>query len=648
MIIGDLIATWNLKVIIYLAAFIIIAVASGQIAEHFKKIKLPLITGFLIMGLLSGPEILGLIDREAINSLHFLNDIALAFIAFAVGSELYLKDLRSKIRSIAIMTVSQIFITFFLVSGCFYLLGSFLPFISEMNTSAHVAISLLAGTIAIARSPSSAIAIINELRAKGPFTQKSIGVTVIIDFAVIILFAVIFTLSKSLINSAEFKVVYIFQVFGELLLAIGFGFLIWLLLKRILSLTISASFKKLFVLSVGFLVYFVSSLIRNSALANFDISFHIEPMLVCIIGSFLITNYSDYKNDFIKIIKETGPLVYIVFFTLTGAMISIEVVLSFWFVSLLIFGARIISLIIASNIGSLLTGDDPLCRKISWMPYITQAGVSVGLATIIANEYTEWGPQFAIIMISVIVLNQFIGPPLFKWSLHLMKESHLRPDGSYDAEKKVIIFGHESQSQALAQQLHNHNWNVIFSVIDPSNEMLKNEKYVIKKFTGTDIQSLKELEVNTADTIVCLLTDEINYEICETAYENCGTNHMIARINDRKLYKDFHNLGVMVIEPNTAMVSLMEHFVRSPIATSLLLGMEDNQDTLDVEISNPDFHGLTLRDLRLPNDVIILSVSRSGHPIISHGYTRLRKGDVVTIVGRTQSLEEVRLKLEGE
>ncbi|MCK4920828.1 MAG: cation:proton antiporter [Bacteroidales bacterium] len=647
MVIGELIASWNFKVIIYLAAFIIIAVASGQIAEQFKKIKLPLITGFLIIGLLSGPELLGLIDREAINSLHFLNDIALAFIAFAVGSELYLKDLRSKIRSIVIMTVSQIFITFFLVSGCFYLLGSFLPFTSEMNTSALVAISLLAGTIAIARSPSSAIAIINELRARGPFTQKSIGVTVIIDFAVIILFAVIFTISKSMIKSAEFKIFYIIQVFAELLLAVGFGLLIWLLLRKFFSLTISANYKKLLVLSVGFLVYFVSSLIRNSAQDRLGVSLHIEPMLVCIIGSFLFTNYSEYKNDFIKIIKETGPLVYIVFFTLTGAMISVEVVISFWFVSLIIFGVRIISLIIASYTGSLITGDDPLCRKISWMPYITQAGVSVGLATIIANEYTEWGPQFAIIMISVIVLNQFIGPPLFKWSLHLVKESHLRPDGSYDAEKKVIIFGHESQSQALAQQLHNHNWNVIFSVMDPSNEMLKSEKYSIKNFTGTDIQSLRELEVHSADTIVCLLTDELNYEICETAYENCGTNHMIARLNDRKLYKEFHNLGVMIIEPNTAMVSLMEHFVRSPIATSLLLGMEENQDTMDIEINNPDFHGLTLRDLRLPNDVIILSVSRGEHPIISHGYTRLRKGDVITLVGCTQSLEEVQLKLDG-
>ena len=96
-----------------------------------------------------------------------------------------------------------------------------------------------------------------------------------------------------------------------------------------------------------------------------------------------------------------------------------------------------------------------------------------------------------------------------------------------------------------------------------------------------------------------------------------------------------------------AMVSLMEHFVRAPIATSLLLGMDETQDSIDIELRNSDYHGLTLRDVRLPSDVIILSVTRGDHPIISHGYTRLRLGDIVTMVGSNESLDKVRLNLQG-
>ena len=113
------------------------------------------------------------------------------------------------------------------------------------------------------------------------------------------------------------------------------------------------------------------------------------------------------------------------------------------------------------------------------------------------------------------------------------------------------------------------------------------------------------------------------------------------------IIRNFIHIGVMVIDPSTAMVSLMEHFVRSPIATSLLLGMDEGQDTIDIELRNSDFHGLTLRDLRLPSDVIILSVTRGDHPIISHGYTRLRLGDIVTMVGSIESLDTVRLNLQG-
>jgi len=122
---------------------------------------------------------------------------------------------------------------------------------------------------------------------------------------------------------------------------------------------------------------------------------------------------------------------------------------------------------------------------------------------------------------------------------------------------------------------------------------------------------------------------------------------MIVRLNDRESYRSFHRIGVMVMDPNTAMVSLLEHFVRAPIATSLLLGMDETQDSIDIELRNADYHGLTLRDLRLPSDVIILSVTRGDHPIISHGYTRLRLGDIVTLVGSNESLDKVRLNLQG-
>lgn len=635
------------KMLLYLGAFGIVAVAAGQMAGAFRKVRLPLISGFLVIGLISGPEVLGLIDQETLNGLSFINDVALAFIAFAVGSELYLNELRSRMKAIITMTISQVVVTFLMMSAAMYLLMDIIPVMQDMKLAPKIAISMLAGTVAIARSPASAIAVINEMRARGPFTQLSLGVTVVKDFGVVIFFAIMFTLSKSLIQEAEFRMIYIVQVLVELIVAFGLGFLVWLILRLILSLKGALVLKKVLVLLTGFLVYMFTHVTADHSSMYLGMELHIEPLLICIIASFLVTNFSVYRNDFVKIVKELGPYVYVVFFTLTGAMVQLSVVTALWFVTLILFGARIFSLVIAGYLGSSLAGEPHLFRKISWMPYVTQAGVGVGLATIIATEYPGWGGVFATVMISVIVLNQLVGPPLFKWALHLAGEVHVKSDGSFDVERKILIFGWENQSLGLANQLKKQNWNVEFVVSDPTEETLNNKEYKIHSYEGSGHLALRKFSAETADTIVCLLSDEENYAVCETAFEHFGTKHLICRLHDRAWYKRFLKIKVMVMDPNTAMVSLLEHFIRAPIATSLLLGMDETQDSIDIELRNSDFHGLTLRDLRLPSDVIILSVTRADHPIISHGYTRLRLGDIVTMVGSNESLDEVRLNLQG-
>jgi Trk K+ transport system NAD-binding subunit/Kef-type K+ transport system membrane component KefB len=635
------------QMVVYLGAFLVVAVAARKVAGVIQRLKLPLITGFLLIGLVSGPEVLGLIEEEAVSKLNFVNEIALAFIAFAVGTELYLNELRSRMKSIITMTVTQVIVTFLLVTISMYLLLHLIPFAQELNLAARIAIAMLAGTIAIARSPASAIAIINELRARGPFTRTAIGVTVITDFGIIVFFAIIFTLSKSLLLDTDFRTIYILQVIVELAVAIGLGFIVWWILRAILSLKGMVWMKKGLVLLTGFLVYLFTHMLELRSGLYLEQGIHVEPLLICIIGSFLVTNYSVYRNDFMRMVKELGPYIYILFFTLTGAMISLETIAAMWFVSLIIFGVRAVSLFMAGYTGSAMAGDPPLFRRVSWMPYVTQAGVGVGLATIIAVEYPGWGAEFATLMISVIVLTQIVGPPLFKWALHLTGEVHVKSDGTFDAERKVLIFGMENQSLALAKQLSKQNWTVEFVVNRPVLDEEHQSGYTEHLLEGTGHLALRKFSAETADTIVCLLSDEENYAICETAYEHFGTRHMIVRLEDKSFYKRFLNLGVMVIDPATAMVSLMEHFVRSPIATSILLGMDESQDTIDIELRNSDFHGLTLRDLRLPSDVIILSVTRGDHPIISHGYTRLRLGDIVTMVGSNESLDKVRLNLRG-
>lgn len=633
--------------LLLLGGFAIVAVAAKQIAGFFQKLKLPFITGLLVIGLFSGPFIFKLLPKGSGHSLQFINDISLAFIAFAAAAELYLKELRSRFKSIKWMTFGQLVITFVFSSVAIYFLSGHINFMRDMNVANKIAVSILMATIFVARSPASAIAVINEMRAKGPFVQTAMGVTVVKDFLVILLFAVCLSVSKALVSGDPFSLSFLLLLIAELAASFGLGYLIGRLLTLILRFRLNQYVKTVLILALGYGVYALYYFVKHITVEEFGKEFHLEPLLICIIGSFVVTNYSRFRYEFIKILEETGPVIYVAFFTLTGASVSLDILPKVIGVALILFSLRLITMIVGSFVGGTLGGDSGLFRRIGWMPYVTQAGVGLGLATIVANAFPEWGSEFATIVIAVIVLNQFVGPPLFKWAINMVGESRLRANvPQFDGVRDAIIIGFESQSVALARQLKEHGWE---AEIVTRKQDIKAEEFPEVKITSIpdlSLASLDAVNIKKAEAAVLMLTDKENEQIAETLYEKVGTKDIIVRLNHRYNFEKFHKLGCLIVDPSTAIVSLMDHFVRSPQAASLLLGMEENQDTMDVAVMNPDLRGLALRDLRLPADIIILSVKRGGHVIITHGYTRLRLGDILTMVGSNDSLQEVGLRFE--
>ena len=629
---------------IYVLGFVWILFATDYFSKLFQKIKLPLISGFIVTGVIVGPDILNLIPERAIDKLLFINFISLAYIAFAAGSELYLKDLRSSLRSIAWNTFGQLVVTFLLSSVAIYLLAANIPFMASLSTNTKVAVSILMATIFVARSPSSAIAIIHELRAKGPFTKTIMGVTVIIDVLVIILFAVCISISRNLISDQPFELTVLIVLVLELILSFGFGILLGKLMNVVLSTGLSSQIKTFIILLIGYGVFEISHIIHEHShqILGFEVFF--EPLLICIIGSFMVTNYSKFRPEFQFVLHRVGPYIYIGFFTLTGIMISLDTLTKVWLIALILFFVRLISLIIGAYVGSTLAKDKPQFRKVGWMPYVTQAGVGLGLAIEVSAEFPLWGSELATIVIAVIVLNQFAGPPLLEWVLNKVGESHKRAAiPGFDGFQDAIIFGLEDQSLALGRLLKKHNWEVEVATLKSPEEIDDTSDIEIISIDKLDINALDKLNAKKADAVILLLSDKENYKICELIYEFIGTKNIIVRLNNRSYFKKFHDLGCLIVDPDTAMVSLLDNFVRSPVAASMLLGIEEGQSTVDLEVRDKSLHGVALRNLRLPSDVIILSVNRKGQSIISHGYTRLRKKDIVTVVGSPESLEKLQL-----
>jgi Trk K+ transport system NAD-binding subunit len=303
-------------------------------------------------------------------------------------------------------------------------------------------------------------------------------------------------------------------------------------------------------------------------------------------------------------------------------------------------------MVIAGFLGGAMAGDPKEFRRLNWMPFVTQAGVSLGLAVIIEESFPDWGKELATVIIGVIVLNQVFGPPFFKWAIQRLGEDHGRkPTPEFDGVRDAILFGIDYQSKALARQLQRHGWLVRIVTCVRENFEERDDDLEVIYLEELTAETLKGIDNFQAEAIVCFMDDDQNYLMCELAFEHLGTKDLIVVLRDSANWKRFKDLGVVVVEPATAMVGLLDHMVRSPQATQLLLGMDENQDSLDVEVLDPALHGILLRDLKLPKDVIILSVRRNEQVIIPHGYTRLRLHDYLSVVGSNESLDEVALKL---
>ncbi|WP_111708568.1 cation:proton antiporter domain-containing protein [Lutibacter citreus] len=630
----------------FLIGFLIVAIAANEIAKVFQKIKFPLITGLIITGIIAGSSVLNFINKEALENLNFLNEIALSIIAFSAGSELYLNDLRSRIKSIKWMTIGQLIITFVMSSAVIYYVAEQIPFMANLPSAHKFGISILFGTIFVARSPSSAIAVINEMRANGPFTKTVMGVTVLKDVLVIILFAVCLSVSKALINNEPTNILFFIILFFELIASFALGYIVGKILQLPFLTKMDKQLKGIAIVLIGYSVYLFAHLIKVKSMEFFHHDFVLEPLLICIIGSFVLTNYSKHRIEFSEVLENISPIIYIIFFTLTGASLSVQTLMSVFGIAVALFFLRLITMFFGGIFGVLAAKDNKKYTFVAWMPYLTQAGVALGLATLISNEFPDWGHKFQTIVIAIIVINQLVGPPLFKWVLNYLNESHLKGKiPNLESTRDALIFGLEDQSIALAKQLKKNKWDSRIVKVDSNNTIEVNDFDVVQ-LSSISYTAIKKLDLEKTEAIILMLDDDDNYKIAELIYEHLGSKEVIVRLNKRENFEKFHKLGTLIIEPATAMVSLLDHFVRSPNATSLLLGMDEGQETMDVEIRNKDIHGMRLRDLRLPSDVLVLSVRRNGQLLVSHGYTRMRLSDIITFVGSENSLEDLKFKFD--
>lgn len=627
-------------------AFAVICLGSFMIGQGFKAIRLPTITGYLFAGALAGSFGVELIQSVEVERLRFVDEISLAVIAFVAGSELFVKELRPRLRPI-LFTAGGILVTaFVLLSGTIFLLTESLSFTAEYSVSARLATALLGGAVLLALSPPSTIAVIKEVRARGPFTRTALGVTVLMDVAIIVLFAVMASLAAALLTDATLSIGFLGMLLLDLTAAVTLGVASGYLLKALLSLRIPKLGKIAGILLLGFGIYELAGFVDAWSIANLGFEIYIEPLLIALIAGFFVTNMTPFRVEFDGLLHDVGPTVYVAFFTITGLALKLDVLWATLPVALALFAVRMVGIGAGSFIGTSLARESKIVRRTSWMAYITQAGIALGLAREVAVQFPDLGDAFATLIISVVVINEVVGPLFLKSGLRRVGEANL-PDREGPDSGPVVILGVEGQSIALARVLLADGWDVV--VVDTDAEQIERiaaadvEEVLIPDVTEGTLSQL--INDETAAVVAMLPDDDANLVALRYAFERHGVARLVARPASGSHAAEFAELGAFIVDPGSAMVTLLEQAVQSPQSTALFLRREPGRSVTQVTITNPDIHGLPLRDLRLPLDVLVLEVRRSDTTVLAQGSTVFRVGDEVTLVAEDDSLEEVRMRL---
>ncbi|MCB0332000.1 MAG: cation:proton antiporter [Bdellovibrionales bacterium] len=630
-------------------AFVLVLLASLQVGEGIKRVHLPMISGFILTGVLAGPDLLGFVSDSDTQYFFIIDAVALPFIAYLAGAELHFSEIANKIKTILIILSGIIVVVLIFGVTALLLFSEAIPFMEGMPLHHKVAVALLGATVLVAKSPSSLVALIKELRARGPYIQVVLGVTVLMDSVVIILFSFQSLIAQMLFYDGGVNLYHLFGPILEIGIDVIAGLLVALAVNGILSLPLPHVLSSVLILLSGYVVSSLGGWIPPFSLLGMHIQLLSEPLLICVVAGAWLSNFSKYRAEFEKLLADASPLIFLVFFTSLGITINLDVLSKTWHIALLLMLVRGVAMVFGAFLGGTLAGNDPSHNRYLGTAFITQAGISLSLAKTVAVMYPSWGEEFATLFIAVIVMNTLIGPTFTKWGILRVGESRVKSlPQERRSGRRAMIFGIEDQSRALYQQLHVQDWEVSLVDTDPERvEALQDGVEQPLCLMEVSEEELKGLGAHLVDAIILLMDDETNYQIAEIAYEQFGDVDIVARLSKPSDSARFHEIGVMVVEPVSAMIALLDHCVRSPVAAALLLGKEQKKDIVELQVTNPNIHGVSLRDLHFEGDSLVLAIRRKGQVLFSHGYTRLRLGDEVTVAGSVDSLAHVRMLLSS-
>ena len=409
-----------------------VALLAGLLLSRLaKKVQLPAVTAYLVAGVLIGPFVLGRIGipgigitGEQIEGFGLISDLALGFIAFSMGSEFRISQLKRIGKQATFVGVFQALFTTVIVDAALIILHLIIPDKFSLQSA------IVLGSVATATAPAATLMVVKQYKAKGPVTDILLPVVALDDAVGLVVFAVSFGIARSLGTGTVNVTSVILEPVLEVILSLFLGFVMGLLFTLCEKYFHSRS--KRMAVSVTFVMMTVAISSMNFEIGSVHIGF--SSLLACMMLGTVFCNICEVSEELMERADRWTTPVLILFFVISGAELELSV---FADIMVVLIGAvyiisRSLGKYFGAGISARLSKCNPNVVKYLGITLLPQAGVALGMAI----KAIELGPEGAIvrnITLFAVLVYEIIGPLLTK--VALTKAGDINEEGRQSARE---------------------------------------------------------------------------------------------------------------------------------------------------------------------------------------------------------------------
>ena len=411
--------------------------AGLMLSRLAKRVQLPAVTAYLVAGILIGPYLLGalgvkglgFVSMQDIKSYSIISDVALGFIAFSIGNEFRLSQLKQIGKKATVIGIFQAVVATLLVDAALIGLHFIIPDVLPLPSA------IVLGAVASATAPAATLMVVRQYKSKGPLTDILLPIVAIDDAVGLVLFAVSFGVAKALISGRVDVISVILEPVLEVALSLGLGYVMGELFTFFEKFFHSRS--KRLSMSVTFVFLTVAISMVEFKIGGVHVAF--SSLLVCMMLGTVFCNLCDFSEELMDRIDRWSAPLFILFFVISGAELELA---TFKDAAVVLIGlvyiiVRSLGKYIGAAASAKWMGCDSNIVKYLGVTLLPQAGVALGMA-IKAETLGAEGAIVTNITLFSVLIYELIGP--FFTKVALERAGEINPHGKVsarDAAKKA-------------------------------------------------------------------------------------------------------------------------------------------------------------------------------------------------------------------